>query len=111
MNFYNLPAKLSALTIYHKTGVFTMSKSVNSFLGGSAGRVIMKLLVISLIVGFVLKILGLSPANVWGTIYNFFLGLWNMGFAAFGSLFDILLVGALVVIPVFLIGRLLKMWR
>ncbi|AQS41869.1 MAG: Hypothetical protein BHV28_11830 [Candidatus Tokpelaia hoelldobleri] len=88
-----------------------MSKSVNAFLGGSAGRVIFKLFVISLIVGFILKMLGLSPAELWGRVYNFFLGLWNMGFAAFGSLFDILLVGALVVVPIFLIVRLLGSWR
>jgi hypothetical protein len=69
-----------------------MSDQVNRFLGDSIGRTIIKLLVVSLIVGFVMAIFGIH--------------LWRQGFSALGRVGDYLLLGATIVIPIFIIIRL-----
>jgi hypothetical protein len=83
-----------------------MSDQVNRFLGDSIGRTIIKLLVVSLIVGFVMAIFGLTP---WELIYNFrdfVVHLWRQGFSALGHVGDYLMLGATIVIPIFIIIRL-----
>lgn len=85
-----------------------MSKSVNSLLGDTPGRVVIKLLIFSLLVGIVMTLLGWTPMDVIWKIIHFFTSLWSMGFAAFSKLFDVIIVGAAIVVPVFLIMRILN---
>lgn len=81
------------------------------FLGDSPLRVLVKLLVVSLIVGMVMHAFGWSPLDVLYSIERFFLNLWNMGFRAFDRLFSYLLLGAAIVIPAFIIIRILNFRR
>ena len=81
------------------------------FLGDSPLRVLAKLLVVSLIVGMVMHAFGWSPLDIFYGIERFFSNLWNMGFRAFDRLFSYLLLGAAVVIPAFIIIRLLNLRR
>lgn len=84
-----------------------MSKPLGSILGDTPGRVIIKLLILSLLLGIVMSLFGVSPFNLFWAIYNFFIKLWSMGFSAFRHLFDVILTGAAIVVPVFIIMRLL----
>ncbi|MDX0422192.1 hypothetical protein GOC91_03590 [Sinorhizobium medicae] len=82
-----------------------MSDGINKFLGDSPLRVLVKLVVVSILVGFVMTVFDWYPADIFYAIRNFFLDLWRTGFAALGRVGDYLLLGAVIVIPLFLILR------
>ncbi|ARO28544.1 MULTISPECIES: DUF6460 domain-containing protein [Rhizobium] len=88
-----------------------MSDQVNRFLGDSLGRTLIKLIVVSLIVGFVMTVFGLTPWNIIYGFRDFILELWHRGFAALGRVGDYLLLGATIVIPLFVILRLFSYRR
>lgn len=76
------------------------------FLGDTPFRVLIKLLVISFLVGIVMSAFGWSPYDVLYGIRNFFLDIWHMGFRAIDRFLGYLLLGAAIVIPAFIILRL-----
>lgn len=86
-----------------------MSK-VNSLLGDTVGRTIIKLVVISLIVGMFMNVFGLSAFDIVDAVRDFVVRLWESGWAALGRFGDWLILGATVVIPIFIILRVLN-WR
>jgi len=88
-----------------------MADQVNKFLGDSLGRTIVKLIVVSLIVGFVMKIFGWRPMDLIDNVRHFILDIWHTGFAALGSVGDYLILGATIVIPLFIIFRLFNYRR
>ena len=88
-----------------------MSDQVNKFLGDSLGRTLIKLIVVSLIVGFVMTIFGLTPWNIIYGFRDFILEIWHRGFAALGRVGDYLILGATIVIPLFVILRLFSYRR
>ncbi|SIQ60877.1 hypothetical protein SAMN05880582_102283 [Rhizobium sp. RU20A] len=87
-----------------------MAEGLNRFLGDTPGRVIIKLIVVSIIVGFVMAVFHVNPADILFTIRDFVLDLWHTGFAALGRVGDYLILGGVIVIPAFIILRLLS-WR
>ena len=56
--------------------------AVARFLGDSPLRVVLKLIVVSFLVGIVMSAFGWSPVDILNGIHRFFLEIWNMGFAA-----------------------------
>lgn len=88
-----------------------MSGSVTRFLGDSPIRVLLKLIVASLIVGMVMATFGWSPFDVLYAAREFFVRLWNMGFSAIEQFAGYILLGAAIVIPAFIILRLLSYRR
>lgn len=88
-----------------------MSDRINNFLGDSLGRTVIKLAIISLIVGIIISALGFTPWDVWASIRDFFVSLYNLGFEAIWKVGRYFLWGAAIVVPVFLILRLLKAGR
>lgn len=83
-----------------------MADQVNRFLGDSPARTIVKLIVVSLVVGFVMKVMGWQPMDLVYSIRHFVLDIWHTGFAALGKFGDYLLLGATIVIPIFIILRI-----
>ena len=81
---------------------------LTSFLGDTPLRVIVKLTILSLIVGAILVSIGLTPMDLLGEIFGFFGRIYDMGFAAFRRFADYVLVGAVIVVPLFLLARLLR---
>ena len=79
------------------------------FLGGSPGVVLIRLSVISLIVGILLSALGLSPYDIINSIRTLAQRIYDMGFDAIEWIFRYFLLGAVVVFPIWLIARLVKM--
>lgn len=82
--------------------------STRQILGDTLGRTIIKLVVVSLIVGAVMSVFGLAPMDVWWGLRDFAVGLWQSGWAALGRFGDWLILGASVVLPLFILARLLS---
>ncbi|MCX8995996.1 DUF6460 domain-containing protein [Rhizobiaceae bacterium BDR2-2] len=88
-----------------------MSDQLNRFLGDTPLRTIVKLVLVSLVVGFVMAFFGVFPMDILNGLHRFFLGLWYRGFEALGEVWSYLVIGATVVIPVFVILRILSYRR
>jgi len=78
------------------------------FLGGSPIAVLIKLVLLSILVGFVLTVLGLDPRNILWSVEALIRSVFNLGFEAFDWLWRYLLLGAVIVIPIWLIMRLVQ---
>ena len=70
-----------------------MSDGVNRFLGDTPARVLIKLVLISLVVGVVMSAFHWTPYDIFYGIRDFFLRLWNMGFSAISGFVDYLIFG------------------
>lgn len=81
------------------------------FLGDSPARVLVKLAVLSLLVGMAMNFFGWSPRDVLFALEDAVRSVWNMGFDAFDDAFGYVLLGAAVVVPAFLLIRLLSFRR
>ncbi|MCY6382506.1 DUF6460 domain-containing protein [Hoeflea prorocentri] len=88
-----------------------MSGNLNRFLGDTPGRTLIKLIVLSFIVGAVMAAFNWYPMDVVRAIVDFIRNLWELGFAALGRFGDYLVLGAVVVVPVFLIIRIMSYRR
>jgi hypothetical protein len=85
--------------------------SLTKFLGDTPLRVFLKLLVVSFLVGVVMSAFGWSPLDVLDWVRDTLLRIWNLGFATVDRFFGYLLLGAAIVIPAFVILRLLSYRR
>jgi hypothetical protein len=85
-----------------------MSGRLTQFLGDTPFRVFIRLLVLSFIVGLVLSTLNIYPLDIYYWLERLVLHIYEMGFTFFGNALEYLLVGALIVVPIFLLMRLLK---
>ncbi|MCF6322022.1 MAG: DUF6460 domain-containing protein [Rhizobiaceae bacterium] len=88
-----------------------MSQRINKFLGDTPGKTLVRLLIISFVVGIVMSTLGLTPVDLWYKLQDFVVRLYNLGFDAIWRIARYFVWGAMVVVPVFLIMRLLKVSR
>jgi Family of unknown function (DUF6460) len=79
---------------------------VSRFLGGSPLAVVVRLILLSVLVGVVLAAIGFDPYNILRSIELLFQRLWDLGFDAVNWLWRYFLLGAVIVIPVWLISRL-----
>ncbi|MBO6540859.1 MAG: hypothetical protein JJ969_15845 [Rhizobiaceae bacterium] len=77
----------------------------------SAARVALKLLVLSFLVGIVMSAFGWTPWDVLYGIREFFLRIWDLGFDALARFGDYILLGAAIVIPAFILLRILNYRR
>jgi len=76
--------------------------------GGSPLAVVIRLVILSVVVGIVLSALGLSPTDLFRSIDRLLQRMYDMGFRWVENLFGYFLVGAVIVIPIWLITRLLN---
>lgn len=79
------------------------------FFGGNPALVLLRLAILSLIVGVVLAALGFSPFELIDSLKRLVERVYDMGFAAVEKAFRYFLLGAVIVFPVWFIARLLKM--
>ena len=85
-----------------------MAENLNRFLGGSPIAVLAKLVLLSIVIGVVLQALGLDPWDIVTSIRRLFHNLWEMGFDAVRWLWQYFLLGAVIVIPIWLIMRVVN---
>jgi len=81
---------------------------LSRFFGGPPLSVIFRLVLLSILVGVILEVLGLNPWNIIESLRTLVLRIWDMGFDAVRWLWRYLLLGAAVVVPVWLIVRLAR---
>lgn len=85
-----------------------MGEKLNRFLGGSPLSVLFRLILLSVLIGVVLSALGLDPWNIVDSVRRLIRNIWDMGFDAIRWVWQYFLLGAVVVIPVWLILRLMR---
>ena len=78
------------------------------FFGGNPALVLVRLAILSLIVGVVLAALGFSPLEIIDSLTRLVERIYDMGFAAIEKAFRYFLLGAVIVFPVWLVVRVLK---
>ncbi len=88
-----------------------MSQRINKFLGDTPGKTLVRLLIISFVVGIVMSSIGLTPVDLWYKLQDFVIRLYNLGFDAIWRLAKYFVWGAMVVVPVFVIMRIFKYSR
>ncbi|MEX2248774.1 MAG: DUF6460 domain-containing protein [Parvibaculum sp.] len=71
--------------------------------------IIFKLAVASIAVGIVLAILGIRPIDLWRDFLATAANIWSMGFEAIEWSMQYLVLGAIVVVPIFIVVRLWTM--
>jgi hypothetical protein len=76
------------------------------FLGGSPLAVAFRLVLLSILVGVVLAAVGFDPWNILSSIQRLFQRLWELGFDAVSWVWRYFLLGAVIVIPVWLLSRM-----
>jgi uncharacterized protein DUF6460 len=81
---------------------------VHRFFGGPPLSVIFRLILLSILIGVILQVLGLDPWNIIESLRGLVLRIWNMGFDAVRWLWRYLLLGAVVVVPIWLVVRLMR---
>lgn len=79
--------------------------------GGNPFGVLLRLALISLVVGVVLSALGITPYNFIYNIEVVLRRIYDLGVASFDWVLQYLLLGAMVVVPVWLIARLFGLFR
>ena len=86
-----------------------MADNVNRFLGGPPLAVLGKLILLSILIGVVLSALGLDPLeHRRRASQRLIRNVWDMGFDAVRWLWQYFLLGAVIVIPIWLILRLVR---
>jgi len=85
--------------------------ALSRFFGGPPLSVIFRLVLLSILIGVILEVLGLDPWNIIQSLRTLFLRIWDMGFDAIRWLWRYLLLGAAVVVPIWLITRLMRSSR
>src|SRR4029453_13743747 len=76
---------------------------VTRFFGGPPLPVIFRLILLSILIGVILQVLGLDPWNIFESLGRLVLRVWDMGFDAVRWVWRYLLLGAVVVGPIWLI--------
>ena len=82
--------------------------TVTKVFGGSPLAVLARLVLVSILVGVVLAALGLDPFDIMRSLERLIRHIWNMGFDALRWLWRYFLLGAVIVIPIWLIMRLVN---
>src|SRR5271163_2955640 len=81
---------------------------VHRFLGGPPLAVLGRLVLLSILVGVILAAVGLDPWNIIQSVQRLIWHIWNMGFDALRWLWRYFLLGAVIVLPIWLLARLAK---
>ncbi len=77
----------------------------NTFFGGNPLGVFIRLALISIVVGIVMKALGIDLGNFFQRINELLRNIYDLGFGAVEWILEYMLLGALVVVPIWLIAR------
>jgi len=76
--------------------------------GGSPLAVLARLVLVSILVGVVLAALGLDPFDIISSVERLIRHIWDMGFDAVRWLWRYFLLGAVIVIPICIVIRLVN---
>jgi hypothetical protein len=75
--------------------------------GGNPLAVILRLAVLSIVVGIVLSALGINPRNFFYHLNVLLRRIYDLGFGAVEWIVEYFVLGAMVVVPIWIVARLL----
>ena len=81
---------------------------LRGFLGGHPLSVFIRLALISIVVGILLSVFGITPRNFFQSLDDIARYIYDMGFGAIEWALQYMVLGAMIVIPVWLIARVLR---
>ncbi|HYC18203.1 MAG TPA: DUF6460 domain-containing protein [Pseudolabrys sp.] len=81
------------------------NETVNRVFGGSPLGVLARLVLLSVLVGVILSALGLDPFDIIHSVERLIRSIWNMGWDAVRWVWRYFLLGAVIVIPIWLLMR------
>jgi hypothetical protein len=84
---------------------------VNRFFGGPPLSVLIRLILLSVLVGVILSAIGLDPFDIWRSLERLVRSIWGMGWDAVEWVLRYFLLGAVIVIPIWLLLRLARRGR
>ena len=82
--------------------------ALHRFLGGTPAAVFLRLLFVSAIVGAVLMWLRIRPIDILSNLEDLVRHFWSLGFDAVREIADYIVAGAIIVLPIWLVVRLLN---
>ena len=88
-----------------------MNNTLARFVGGSPMAVLLRLIVVSFVVGLILETLGFDPASLMGQAERALRHILEYGLTDVRQFGRILLTGAMVVVPVWIVLRLIDAGR
>jgi hypothetical protein len=88
-----------------------IGQNMQKFLGGPPAAVLVKLVFLSIIVGVFLALFDLTPWDLFHTLRRLFDHVLNMGFEAVRDVARYFVYGAVIVIPIWIVLRLLRAVR
>src|SRR6478672_9078159 len=90
----------------YSRGLPRRGDGLSRFLGGSPLAVAFRLILLSILVGVVLAAIGFDPWNILASIRLLLQRLWDLDFDTVNWLWRYFLLGAVIVIPVWLLSRM-----
>ncbi len=84
------------------------NNTMTKVFGGSPLAVLARLVLVSILVGVVLAALGLDPFDIMRSLERLIRHIWNMGFDALRWLWGYFLLGAVIVIPIWILMRIVN---
>ena len=81
---------------------------MHRFFGGSPLGVLFRLALLSVLVGVVLDVIGINPWNIYESLRMLYIRFWDLGFEAIHWVGRYFLLGAVLVLPIWLIMRLIR---
>jgi hypothetical protein len=84
---------------------------VTRFFGGPPLAVIGRLILLSILVGVILAAIGLDPLDIIDSVRHLIAHIWNMGFEAVRWVWRYFLLGAVIVVPIWILVRVAKVPR
>jgi len=82
--------------------------TMERFFGGSPIWVAVRLILLSIVIGVLLSALGFDPWNIIQSVERLIRRIYNLGFEAVEWLWRYFLLGAVLVVPIWLIVRLVR---
>jgi hypothetical protein len=83
---------------------------LHRFFGGSPGWVLVRLVLLSVVIGVIFSVLGIQPWDIVDAVRRALRRIWEMGFDAIREAFSYFLLGAVIVFPVWLVVRFFKLF-
>ncbi|MGR7994038.1 MULTISPECIES: DUF6460 domain-containing protein [unclassified Xanthobacter] len=82
------------------------NNELTRFFGGSPAWVLVRLVILSVVVGVIMAALGLDPMNIFQSLERLVRNLFSFGFEAVERLWRYFLLGAVIVVPLWIVLRI-----
>ena len=84
------------------------NSALHRFFGGSPLGVLFRLALLCVLVGILLEVVGINPRDIYDSLQNLYFRIWNLGFGVIEGIGRYFLLGAVLVLPIWLIMRLIR---